>query len=176
MPLVETMGPPISTVAWSPELVAQTLEILPVGIRGSEVFWLKPVHAESLRVGLPRSAKPGEVVVEVMNGYPLVPRVVHSTSWRYEEGRVILTFVAVVEAPGELPSDSLIEVPVGRTEIARGDAMAPPQTIDVAAVIEHAFRHLSWLLRDDPAIAASLVGWTKILGAYEPEPFRALTD
>lgn len=170
------MGPPISTVAWSPELVAQTLEILAVGIRGRDVFWLKPVHAESLRVGLPRSAKPGEVVVEVMKGYPLVPRVVHSTSWRYEEGRVILTYVAVVEPPGQLPADSLKEMPVRRADVARGDAMTPPQTIGVAAVLEHAFRHLSWLLRDDPAIAASLDGWTETLGDYEPEPFRALTD
>jgi hypothetical protein len=176
IPLVESMGPPISSVAWSPALVAQTLEILAVGIRGSEVFWLKPVHAESLRVGLSRSAKPGEVVVEVLRGYPLVPRVVHSTSWRYEEGRVILTYVAVVEPPGELPADSLIAEPVTRAEIARGSAMAPPPAIDVAAVLEHAFRHLSWLLRDDPAIAASLGGWTRILGDYQPEPFRALND
>jgi hypothetical protein len=176
IPIVDAMGPPISTVAWSPELVAQTLEILAVGLRGGEVFWLKPVHAESLRVGLPRSAKPGEVVVEVMQGYTLVPRVIHSTSWRYEEGRVILTYVAVVEPPGGLPSDSLIEVPVKRSEIARGDAITPPQSIDVSAVLEHAFRHLSWLLREDPAIAASLRGWTHILGDYEPEPFRGLTD
>jgi hypothetical protein len=155
-------------------LVAQTLEILAVGIRGSEVFWLKPVHADSLRVGLRPSAKPGEVVVEVMKGYPLVPRVVHSTSWRYEEGRVILTYVAVVEPPGDLPSDSLVSLPVARAEIARGDAMAPPKAIGVAAVLEHALRHLSWLVRDDPAIAAALGGWAGILAGYEPEPFRAL--
>jgi hypothetical protein len=172
--LVQLIGPPISTVAWSPALVAQTLEILAVGIRDAELFWLKPVHAESLRVGLRPAAKPGEVVLEVMRGYPLVPRVVHSTSWRYDEGRVILTYVVVVEPPGELPSGSLIAVPVSRTEIARGDSMAPPQAIGVAAVLEHAFRHLSWLVHDDPAIAASLSGWTSILAGYEPEPFRAL--
>lgn len=173
-PIVQAIGPPISSVSWSPALVAQTLEILAVGIRGGEIFWLKPVHAESLRVGLPRSAKPGEVVVEVMKGYPLVPRVVHSTSWRYEDGRVILTYVAVVEPPGELPAGSLTAVTVRRAEIARGDAMAPPQAIGVAAVLEHALRHLSWLVHDDPAIAASLGGWTKILAGYQPEPFRAL--
>jgi hypothetical protein len=173
-PLVQVMGPPISSVAWSPALVAQTLEILAVGIRGNDVFWLKPVHAESLRVGLPPSAKPGDVVVEVMKGYPLVPRVVHSTSWRYEDGRVILTYVAVVDPPGELPSHSLVLLPVARAEIARGDAMGPPKAIGVTAVLEHALRHLSWLVRDDPAIAAALGGWASILSGYEPEPFRAL--
>jgi hypothetical protein len=82
----------------------------------------------------------------------------------------------VIEPPGELPADSLLELPVRRAGIARGDAMTPPPAIDVAAVLEHAFRHLSWLLRDDPAIAASLVGWTRILGDYKPEPFRGLND
>src|SRR5207237_3797252 len=116
--LVETMGPPLSTVAWSPRLVAQTLEILAVGLREGEPFWLKPVHAESLRVGLPLGAKPGEMVVDVLGWYPLAARVVHSTSWRHEDGRVILTYVAAVEAPARLPPGSLAELPVGRAELA----------------------------------------------------------
>ena len=48
------MGPPISTVDWSPKFVAQTLEVLPVGLRGESLFWMKPIHADSLRVGLTR--------------------------------------------------------------------------------------------------------------------------
>jgi hypothetical protein len=111
----------------------------------------------------------------VLKWYPVVPRVVHSTSWRHEEGRVILTYVAVVEPPGRLPTDSLKEVAVGRAELARGDAMAPPSSIGVAAVIEHALRHLSWLVRDDPAIAEALSDWGAVLGEYQPEPFRALS-
>jgi hypothetical protein len=173
-PLVEAMGPPISAVAWSPQLVAQTLEILAVGLRGHDLFWLKPLHAESLRVGLPISGKPGEVVVGVMGWYPLVPRVVHSTSWRHEHGRVILTYVAVVEPPERLAPDSLVELPVARAELARGDALGPPKAIGIAAVIEHALRHLSWLIGDDAAIAEALSDWTTALGGYQPEPFRAL--
>ena len=30
--LMETMGPPVSTTQWSPNFVAQTLEVLPVGL------------------------------------------------------------------------------------------------------------------------------------------------
>jgi hypothetical protein len=168
------MGPPISTALWSPDVVAQRLEILAVTLRQGQLFWLKPVHAASLQVGLPRSAKPSDFVLEVIDWYPLVPLVVHSTSWRYEEGRVVLTYVVVVEPPVSLPPGSLEASEIERAELARGKALAPPDSIGVAAVLEHALRHLSWLVRDDPAIAAALANWSGVLADYQPEPFRAL--
>jgi hypothetical protein len=172
--LMETMGPPVSTTHWSPDFVAQTLEVLPVG-RGDEgLYWMKPLHAESLRVGLPATARPAEVVLDVLKWYPLTPIVVHSTSWRHEEGRIILTYVAVVEAPSELAKDSLVALPVERAELARGGATSAPQSIGVNAVIEHALRHLAWLVRDDPAVMQELASWKEALAGFEPEPFRAL--
>jgi hypothetical protein len=171
---VEAIGPPISSVAWSPRFVAQTIEILVVGLRGSELVWLKPLHAESLRVGLSATDDPTQVVVEVLGWYLLVPRVVHSTSWRHEDGRVILTYVAVVQPPERLPPDSLVERLVTRAELARGHATGPPEAIGVAAVIEHGLRHLAWLVSDDPAIAEALSDWTGVLSSYHAEPFRAL--
>lgn len=173
--LVREVGPPVSTVPWSPDFVAQTLEVLPVEMRDDgRLYWLKPVHADSLRVGLAASAKPADVVLGVLKWYPLEPVVVHSTSWRHEEGRVILTYIAVVAPPRELPADSLTELPVGRAELARGEAMAAPQAIGVEAVLEHALRHLSWLVKDDPAVMQALAGWKDALAAFQPEPFRAL--
>jgi hypothetical protein len=172
--LVERLGPPISTVGWSPALVVQSLEMLPIGVRDGALFWLQPVHADSLRVGLAPSAAPGDVVLATLRWYPLAPRVAHSTSWRYGEGRVILTYAVVVDPPGELPAGTLAERPIARADLARGEALAPPPAIGVAAVLEHALRHLSWLLRDDPAIATALPGWERVLDAYQPEPFRAL--
>lgn len=172
--LVETMGPPISTAAWSPNMVAQTLEVLPIGLRDGVLFWLKPIHADSLRVGLSISAKPAEAVLDAMRWYPLDALVVHSTSWRHEEGRVILTYVAVVKPPAALPPDSLLELRIERARLARGDATSAPPAIGVAAVLEHAMRHLSWLVKDDPAISAVLADWKSALAAFEPEPFRAL--
>ena len=168
------MGPPISSVAWSPQLTAQTLEVLPVALREGSLFWMKPVHADSLRVGLSASAKPGDVVLDVLKWYPLQPVVVHSTSWRHEDGRVILTYVAAVTPPGRLPPDSLVELPVRRAELARGEAMEAPKSIGVEAVLEHALRHLSWLVREDPAVIQALGGWRDVLAGFEPEPFRAL--
>jgi hypothetical protein len=168
------MGPPVSTVAWSPRFVAQTLEILPLSLRDGHLFWLKPVHADSLRVGLNPSAAPADVVLDVLRWYPLQPLVVHSTSWRHEAGRVILTYAAVVDAPDKLPAGSLVVLPVARAVLARGDATSAPETIGVEAVLEHALRHLSWLMRDDPAVAKALETWGPALAAYVPEPFRPL--
>ena len=172
--LVREVGPPVSTVPWSPDFVAQTLEVLPVGLRGGRLFWLKPVHADSLRVGLSASARPAEVVLDVLNWYPLQPIVVHSTSWRHEAGRVILTYVVAVVSPEHLPAESLVELPVGRAELARGEAMAAPKAIGVEAVLEHALRHLAWLVKDDPAVMSELATWKDVLAVFEPEPFRAL--
>jgi hypothetical protein len=59
-------------------------------------------------------------------------------------------------------------------ELARGDATAPPGRIDVEQVLEHALRHLAWLVKDDPAVTAELASWAGVLESYEPEPFRAL--
>ena len=167
---METMGPPISSRPWSSDFVAQTLEVLPVALTDEGLCWMKPVHADSLRVGL----GPHETVLEVLRWYPLEPVVVHSTSWRHEDGRVILTYIAVVQAPASLPPDSLVTLPVHRAELARGSATAAPKTIGVEAVLEHAMRHLSWLVKDDPAVMETLAAWKDALAGFQPEPFRAL--
>jgi len=172
--LIDTIGPPISSLPWSPRFTAQTFEVLPVGLSDGALFWMKPLHADSLRVGLPPSAKPADVVLDVLTWYPLTPVVVHSTSWRHEEGRIILTYIAVVARPSALPADSLTITPVRRGEIARGEAMAAPKSIGVDAVLEHALRHLSWLVRDDPSVMRALSDWKDVLADFQPEPFRAL--
>ena len=172
--LIETMGPPVSSVPWSPQFVAQTLEVLPIGLGEDGLFWMKPVHGDSLRVGLASSARPSDVVLDLLKWYPLTALVVHSTSWRHEQDRVILTYVAAIEPPGDLARDSLVSLPVRRAELARGGATTAPPAIGIEAVIEHALRHLSWLVRDDPAVTAALAGWKEALAAFEPEPFRAL--
>jgi len=168
------MGAPVSSVAWSPQFVAQTLEVLPVGLGDDGLFWMKPLHAEALRVGLASSSRPSDVVLDLLKWYPLTAIVVHSTSWRHEEGRIILTYVAAIEPPGDLAADSLVVVPVRRAELARGGVTSAPAAIAVDAVIEHALRHLSWLVRDDPAVKQALDGWKHTLADFEPEPFRAL--
>ena len=86
----------------------------------------------------------------------------------------MLTYVAVVTVPASLPPDSLVTMPVRRVDLARGGATSAPESIGVEAVLEHALRHLSWLVRDDPAVTRALAGWKEVLAGFEPEPFRSL--
>jgi hypothetical protein len=148
----------------------QSIEILPVFLGDGVPYWVKPIHASSYRVGWPVLRAPGEIVVDTVSRLGFDPILAHSTSWREDEG-LVLTYVAVIRAPGR---DGNIElVPVGHTALARGDEFAPPDEIGVNQVVEHAFRHLSWLVRDDPVVKRTLSGWTDVLETYTPEPFRA---
>ena len=100
-----------------------------------------------------------------------MPVLVHSTSWRLDEGRLVLTYIVAVRPPGAL-NENLTDETVARADLARGDALTPPSEIGVSQVLEHAFRHLSWLVKDDEAVCAALPDWVAFLDAYEPEPFR----
>lgn len=166
------LAPPLTDVAWSPSIVAQSLEAFFVCRDGASILNLRTAHAPSLRLGWGPGSEPGEVVLQAAGRYRLRPIVVHSTSWRHEQDRLVLTYLAVVERPGAL-SEFLVEESVARSDLARGDALTPPGDIGVTQVIEHAFRHLAWLVADDPAIAAALPDWASTLASYEPEPFRA---
>lgn len=102
------------------------------------------------------------------------PLVAHSTSWRRDREAVVLSFVAVIDPTlvADMPS-----TPLGRAELARGDATAAPATIASAQVIEHGLRHLAWLVKDDPRVAERLdAGWREALDGYVPEPFRHLAS
>jgi hypothetical protein len=73
--------------------------------------------------------------------FPAVPLrrlVVHSTSWRYEHGALLLTYLAYSD---ELPFDDLPHVLPRET-----DAVGT----GVAAVVAHAIRHLAFLASQEP--------------------------
>jgi hypothetical protein len=171
-PLVQ-LDPPMASVAWSPEFLAQTLGVLIVYLGPDGAHHLRPIHAETLRLGWPPTAKPGQIVLDAVDRYQLTPLLVHSTSWRHEDGRVVLSYVAVVAPPRDRTHYQCDE-PVERADLARGDAFEPPPEIRVAQVLEHAFRHLAWLMKDDAVVGQTLADWAAFLERYEPEPFRAL--
>jgi hypothetical protein len=170
-PLVQ-LDPPLTSTAWSSAFVAQSLEVLFAYLTDDGAHNLRPIHAETLRLGWPPDRKPGEIVMDSVERYELEPLLVHSTSWRHEEGRLVLTYVAAVERPTEL-SHYLADEPVIRADLARGDAFGPPPEIGVSQVLEHAFRHLAWLVKDDAVVGERLSEWAAFLEGYEPEPFRA---
>jgi len=97
---------------------------------------------------------------------------VHSTSWRYDQGRVVLSFLAVVP---EHTVAGLPSVPIDRAVLARGSAHEAPADVAWPAVLEHGLRHLAWLAKDDEAVVAALdQGWHDVLHGYVPAPFQHL--
>jgi hypothetical protein len=85
----------------------------------------------------------------------------------------VLTYLAVLEEPAR--ALGFEDIAVDRADLARGGTHGAPAAIDVAQVVEHGLRHLSWLSRDDPVIGPALTrGWLAKVAEYQPEPFRAL--
>jgi hypothetical protein len=124
--------------------------------------WLVEVHDDD----------PTQVVARMVRSNVGEPLVVHSTSWRRDRDAVVLTFVAVM--PPEAV-EGLASEPVGRIDLARGEATAAPGSIAWQQVAEHGLRHLAWLVRDDAVVADQLgPHWAEALSAYVPEPFRTL--
>jgi hypothetical protein len=149
----------------------QAIEVLPVLLREGRLLALRPECADSFVIGWPAGAQPEEVAAQALRALGLEPSVLHSTSWRHVGPEVVLTYLAVVEPSAATPPSWAL-ASIGRAELARGEALAPPVAIGVEQVQEHALRHLAWLLREDPAIAASLPDWPPYLTGYAPEPFR----
>ena len=170
---IRGMSDPSSETLWSPDFVMQAIEVLPVSLRRGRLWSFRPGHADSFVVGWPAGAKPEDVAAQAMAQIGIEPTVLHSTSWRHADKEVVLTYIAVIP-PDIAPPPSWEIVEVARSELARGDATAPPSSIGVMQVQEHGLRHLAWLRQDDPTIAELLGDWSQALSDYIPEPFRAL--
>lgn len=170
---IEGLPGPSSEMAWSADFVMQAIEILPVRRDVVGLVSLMPEHADSFLVGWPAGRKPEQVAAEALQRLGIQPIILHSTSWRHSHGEVVLTYVAVVAEDAAAP-DSWHAMLVEHAELARGGAVTPPTAIDISQVLEHALRHLAWLMHDDDEVRAALPGWEEALAGYVPEPFRAL--
>ncbi|MET7402623.1 hypothetical protein ABZS66_55000 [Dactylosporangium sp. NPDC005572] len=99
----------------------------------------------------------------------------HSTSWRFDEGAVVLTYVAVLDGVPGADSVLLVSRDVARS----GDPAVPsPPEITLYAVAAHALRHLAWLRERDEVVATALASapfvWDALDGV-EPSPAGAVT-
>jgi hypothetical protein len=147
-------------------------EIFTIWRRGHGLELTGPCGAAPWIVELGATDHPVEVVDRIVRDVIGEPLLVHSTSWRRDRDAVILSFVVVIDDSlvGEMAS-----VPIGRAELARSTATAAPADIATTQVVEHGLRHMAWLATDDPVVRATLDDdWRRLLGAYVPEPFRAL--
>lgn len=133
------------------------IEVIPFTLYGRT-----PSRLAALRATAPDS-HPQEAALEALAGAGLQPVLLHSTSWRHEEGRVVLTYAAVVEAS----ADAGAAQPVWRIPLARGTALTAPAAIAADQVAAHALVHLAWLAGHDRAVALALsAAWHEALAAY----------
>jgi hypothetical protein len=131
-----------------------------------------PCGAAPWLIELGETDHPVEAVTHVVRDVLGEPLLVHSTSWRRDRGALILSFVVVIS---EALVGTMDSVPLARTDLARGGAAAAPREIGFAQVVEHGLRHMAWLAKDDPVVAAELpADWHRVLAGYIPEPFRNL--
>lgn len=91
----------------------------------------------------------------------------HSTSWRFQRDRVVLTYAAL---PDPAPAGGA-EVPHDRGAHSH-DPLAPaPPSIHAGDVAAHACRHLAYLRHTDPLVAGqarALPGLWRLIGAFTP--------
>lgn len=147
-------------------------ELFVVWLAGDHLELTGPCGPAPWILELGETDHPVEVVTRIVRDVIGEPRLVHSTSWRRDRGSVILSFVVVIDAGlvGAMPSAR-----IGRSRLARGEATAAPRSVATDQVVEHGLRHLAWLAKDDPAVAAELSEpWRALLAGYVPEPFRNL--
>lgn len=147
-------------------------EVLVVALGHTGILQTGPCGAAPWHIETHGDAHPMEVVRTVVDGVLGPVDLLHSTSWRWDHGAVVLTFIAVI---GREAVGSMATRPVARTELARGGAAEAPDEIADAQVLDHALRHLAWLVEDDAGVAAALGGlWDDVLAGFTPEPFRQL--
>lgn len=92
--------------------------------------------------------------VETINGRGA--RYAHSTSWRYEEGCTLLTYLVWVDGYllGNLPSRQLF-IPSVACPTSRGPLSPRPEAICEAQVLVHGLRHLRYLAVDQKDVVAA---------------------
>jgi hypothetical protein len=147
-------------------------EVFVVWLAGDHLELTGPCGPAPWLIEIGAADHPVDVVTRIVRDVIGGPLLVHSTSWRRDRDAVILTFVAVID---QGLVGSMASLPIARTMLARGEATAAPRAIATSQVVEHGLRHMAWLAKDDPAVAAELpIRWRTLLAGYVPEPFRNL--
>ncbi|MGX6604532.1 hypothetical protein ACWKSP_20720 [Micromonosporaceae bacterium Da 78-11] len=96
-------------------------------------------------------------------------RMLHSTSWRFSAGQIVLTYAAL---PDQEPSTASVLEPSTCPAVSANLLTPSPPAVAEADVVAHACRHLAFLHHTDPAIAAASrfhpLLWV-LLNAYRPD-------
>ena len=112
--------------------------------------------------------------VENLLGYGEKAALLHSTSWRIDGPRIVLTHMAVIATadlvradwPGAMPIAAELLPTVGNPAPHGAAEVPAPRYVDV---LMHGLRHLRFLLDTDAGARGVLTGrWAQHLAAMEP--------
>jgi hypothetical protein len=125
-----------------------------------------------LRRRLPRGTHPDELARRLAGFGPDDGGLLHSTSWRFDGGVVVLTYAAL---PDPTPAGAT-PVDLARPTPYPVDPLAPGRVhLTVHDIAVHACRHLAFLRRTDPLVASGAVGGADQHGADgQPELWDAI--
>jgi len=112
------------------------VELIAARFEGDRLRYL--VDGDACTTGVDPDETARAATTRLFPAIPLRRVVVHSTSWRYEHEKLVLTYLAYSD---ELPFDGLPRV-LPREPNAVGAG--------VASVVAHAIRHLAFLVREEP--------------------------
>ncbi|MGH3911483.1 MAG: hypothetical protein ACRDRM_11700 [Pseudonocardiaceae bacterium] len=157
-------------------------EILPVACADGHIVALARHPATTPPVPgwwheLPPGLHPTQVVVDALvhefdGVFDQATSVVHSTSWRYEDEYLVLSYLAVLQPPAQLADapPGFVLQPVDANPDGAGRTN-DPSAIPVMDVLTHGLRHLAMLRVSDPMIAKTLSGcWHELLAGWNPLP------
>ena len=112
------------------------VELIAARLEGDRLRYLVTRH--SCTAGTDPDATARAATVRIFPAVPLRRLIVHSTSWRYELGNLLLTYLAYSD---ELPFSELpLVLPRDARSVGAG----------IASVAAHAVRHLAFLAGQEP--------------------------
>ncbi len=118
-------------------------------------------------VEVPDGASPVAALVDTAP-VRLNPAPPHSTSWRFDRGVIVLSFVAVAAEP---LTTGMVAVEPYRPEVQHDES----DEIGHARVLAHAARHVAFLLSTDPAsLGITDDAWHRAAHEHVPTVFRSL--
>lgn len=152
------------------------VEIFPVFLDKPGILALVPNNSKTWQIPLPAAGHAHGHVEKELGDRGVEAEIIHSTSWRQDGEKVVLTFLAVIRPPEEMPKGCRA-MPVARSELAHSGAKTPPPEIPSGAVLTHALQHLSWLYETDSAVRETLSSdWSKILESFQPKPAMSMDN
>lgn len=115
----------------------------------------------TVREGLEDGVHPDDLALSLAGLTLCTPgALLHSTSWRHENGSLVLTYIALPDPAANGPDDGVVNIDA--MVVSNSPLMPSPCTVDRDAVAGHGVRHLALLLTTDPVIAEAAAAAPRI--------------